>query len=106
MSSKKVRPYESILNQEDPVVTPAESIVSGQQSTPTAATKIEVRLNSAKPRWEDNYKLQSYYINLDLLQRLDRVSKKLGKGAKTLLVNEGLNYILDLYETGKNKPQR
>lgn len=47
---------------------------------------IEVRLNLQKPKWEDNYKLQSYYIHLDLLKVFNKTAKKMGKGAKTLII--------------------
>lgn len=93
-SKKAVRPYEAQMNQEVTTPpTPAEVILDTSKDT-DGEIEIKVRLNSAAPRWEDNYTLQSYYIHKDLLKIFQKQAKKMGKGAKTLLINEGLKYVL------------
>lgn len=96
-ADKKVRPYQAAVNaqqQEEPK-TPAEIIMNtSSDADDDDEILIEVNMNSTKAKWIDNYKLQSYYIHLDLLKLFDKTTKKMGKGAKTLLTNEGLKYIL------------
>lgn len=48
----------------------------------------------AKVKFEEEYTRATIFIRNDLLQRLDKAKETVGKGEKTKLVNDALEYWL------------
>lgn len=49
-------------------------------------------------RFEDSYKRSTFFINNDLSERLDKLSKKHDRGYKTAVINALLENFLDAAE--------
>lgn len=57
---------------------------------------VEINVRTGSGKWEDNYKLSTFYIHKDILEVLNEECKKAGKGAKTKIVNEALKDYLGI----------
>lgn len=94
MDKKIKRPFEAAIN--NSVETAAEIIIKESEERPVY-DRIDIKLRlteSGRPTWNEMYKLQSFYIHRMLLEIVDRKSAILGKGGKTLIINEALKAYL------------
>lgn len=102
MTKQLKRPFEALQNQPAKVQSSEEFHNSETPETSAAQLLIdpaveiprEFTLSHRNDRFHDRYKLSSYYVHRGLLKLLDERASVLGKGAKTMIINEALRRYL------------